>query len=39
MKTAHLIQFGAREISGAEFQNLLIKSLSRETKIGKWQLA
>lgn len=39
MKTEHLMQFGAREIPGAEFQKLLIKSLSRETKIGKWQLA
>ena len=39
MKTEHLMQFGAREIPGAEFQKLLIKSLSRETKIGKWQPA
>ncbi|UCD66003.1 MAG: leucyl/phenylalanyl-tRNA--protein transferase [Deltaproteobacteria bacterium] len=38
MKTEHLIQFGAREIPGAEFQKLLAKSLSRQTQTGKWHL-
>jgi leucyl/phenylalanyl-tRNA--protein transferase len=39
MKTPHLMQFGAREIPGAEFQKLLTRSMSRPTKIGKWQLS
>jgi len=38
MKTAHLMQFGSREIPGSEFQKLLARSLSRPTKIGPWQL-
>jgi leucyl/phenylalanyl-tRNA--protein transferase len=38
MKTVHLMQFGAREISGAEFQKLLAESVSRPTQRGKWQL-
>ena len=38
LKTQHFMQFGAREIPGAEFQKLLSKSLSRPTRIGKWQL-
>ena len=37
MKTAHLMQFGAREIPGAEFQKLLAKSISRPTQKGRWQ--
>jgi len=37
MKTPHLMQFGAREIPGSEFQKLLAKSISRPSKIGKWQ--
>jgi len=37
MKTAHLMQFGAREIPGSEFQKLLAKSMSRPTQRGKWQ--
>ncbi|MGW8161026.1 MAG: leucyl/phenylalanyl-tRNA--protein transferase [Desulfobulbales bacterium] len=39
MKTAHLMQFGAREIPGTEFRKLLAKSLGRPTRKGKWQLA
>jgi leucyl/phenylalanyl-tRNA--protein transferase len=39
MKTPHLMQFGAREIPGPEFQKLLLKSLARTTKTGNWQLA
>lgn len=39
MKTKHLLQFGAREIPGQEFQKLLAKSLSRLTQEGRWQLA
>jgi len=39
MKTAHLMQFGAREIPGSEFQKLLAKSMARPTKPGKWKLA
>ena len=38
MKTAHLMQFGAREIPGPEFQKLLAKSMSRRTQTGKWKL-
>jgi leucyl/phenylalanyl-tRNA--protein transferase len=38
MKTPHLMQFGAREIPGSEFQKLLARSLSHPTKIGPWQL-
>ena len=38
MKTEHLLQFGAREIPGPEFQKLLAISLSRNTHIGKWKL-
>ena len=37
MKTAHLMQFGAREIPGIEFQKLLAKSISRPTQKGRWQ--
>ena len=37
MKTAHLMQFGAHEIPGPEFQKLLAKSMSRPTYKGKWQ--
>jgi len=36
MKTAHLMQFGAREIPGPEFQKLLAKSMSYPTQKGKW---
>ena len=39
MKTAHLMQFGAREIPGPEFQKLLAISVSRPTHKGKWQLS
>jgi Leu/Phe-tRNA-protein transferase len=39
MKTTHLMQFGAREIPGSEFQKLLAISMSRPTKKGKWQLS
>jgi len=38
MKTEHLIQFGAREIPGPEFQNLLAKSMSSSIQTGKWQI-
>ena len=37
MKTLHLLQFGAREIPGPEFQKLLAKSMSRSSHVGKWQ--
>lgn len=37
MKSAHLMQFGAREIPGNEFRKLLAKSLARPTKTGKWR--
>jgi leucyl/phenylalanyl-tRNA--protein transferase len=36
LKTEHLMQFGAREIPGAEFQDLLVRSVTLETR-GKWQ--
>jgi leucyl/phenylalanyl-tRNA--protein transferase len=39
MKTAHLMQFGAREIPGQEFQKLLAISMTRPTKKGLWQLS
>ena len=38
MKTEHLIQFGAREIPGTEFQKLLAKSMSSSIQSGKWQI-
>ena len=38
MKTAHLMQFGAREIPGPEFQALLTESIQRPTRTGKWEL-
>jgi len=38
MKTAHLMQFGAREIPGSQFQKTLARSLLRPTEIGKWRL-
>jgi len=38
MKTEHLMQFGAREIPGTEFQDLLAKSVD-VTNRGKWQEA
>lgn len=37
MKSAHLEQFGAREIPGREFQKLLAISMSHPTRTGKWQ--
>ncbi len=39
MKTEHLMQFGAREIPGDEFQKLLNKSTARSDRKGKWQPA
>jgi len=36
MRTEHLMQFGAREIPGPEFQKLLAKSMSRSTQTDKW---
>jgi leucyl/phenylalanyl-tRNA--protein transferase len=36
MKTRHLMQFGAREISGSDFQNILEESLSSSTSRDKW---
>ena len=36
LKTEHLMQFGAREIPGTEFQDLLVRSVTLETT-GKWQ--
>ncbi|MEN8231232.1 MAG: leucyl/phenylalanyl-tRNA--protein transferase [Thermodesulfobacteriota bacterium] len=39
MKTEHLMQFGAREIPGNEFQRLLDKSSARDDQKGKWQPA
>ena len=38
MKTEHLMQFGAREIPGNEFQRLLDKSSARLDQKGKWQI-
>jgi leucyl/phenylalanyl-tRNA--protein transferase len=38
MKTEHLMQFGAREIPGNEFQRLLDKSSARPDQKGKWQV-
>ena len=38
MRTEHLMQFGAREIPGNEFQEVLDKSIARPDKKGKWQL-
>jgi leucyl/phenylalanyl-tRNA--protein transferase len=38
LRTAHLIQFGAREIPGREFQKILAKSMLRQTKSGKWEI-
>jgi leucyl/phenylalanyl-tRNA--protein transferase len=38
MKTEHLMQFGAREISGKEFWKFLPQSMSRPTQTEKWQL-
>ena len=38
MRTAHLMQFGAREIPGREFQNILAKSMLRQIKPGKWEI-
>jgi len=38
MRTEHLLQFGAREIPGREFQKLLAKSLSRPTRLGIWKM-
>jgi leucyl/phenylalanyl-tRNA--protein transferase len=37
MKTKHLLQFGAREIPGLRFQELLLQSLTRPTRRGGWQ--
>lgn len=37
VKTAHLLQFGAREIPGSRFRELLAKSMSRPTLRGSWQ--
>ena len=37
MKTPHLVQLGAREIPGPEFQKLLAKSMALPTHRGKWQ--
>ena len=39
MKTAHLMQFGAREIPGVHFQKLLEKNISYPDQTGKWQPA
>ena len=39
MRTAHLIQFGAREISRREFQKILAESMLQPTKSGKWEVA
>jgi leucyl/phenylalanyl-tRNA--protein transferase len=36
MKTRHLMQFGAREIPGSDFQDILEKSLSGSTQRDKW---
>jgi leucyl/phenylalanyl-tRNA--protein transferase len=38
MKTEHLMQFGAREIPGNEFQRLLDKNSARPDQKGKWQV-
>ncbi|MFC1844214.1 leucyl/phenylalanyl-tRNA--protein transferase [Thermodesulfobacteriota bacterium] len=37
MKTEHLMQFGAREIPGNEFQKLLTKSSARPDQKGTWK--
>jgi leucyl/phenylalanyl-tRNA--protein transferase len=37
MKTGHLLQFGAREIPGTRFQELLAQSMNRPTRRGRWQ--
>lgn len=39
LRTAHLIQFGAREIPGREFQKILAKSMLRQPKSKKWDIA
>jgi len=39
MKTKHLMQFGAREIPGEEFQEILERSLSGSTRKGEWQVS
>jgi leucyl/phenylalanyl-tRNA--protein transferase len=39
MKTEHLMQFGAREIPGNEFQKLLTKSIAGPDQKGNWQSA
>lgn len=39
LQTAHLMQFGAREIPGREFQKILGKSVLRQIKSGKWEIA
>lgn len=36
LKTAHLLQFGAREIPGREFQAILKKNLNTANKCGTW---
>ena len=35
LKTEHLMQFGAREIPGSEFQDLLAQYVNTEVR-GKW---
>ena len=39
MKTEHLMQFGAREIQGNNFRNLLKKNVACPDQKGKWQPA
>ncbi len=39
MKTEHLMQFGAREIPGNEFQNLLTKNAANSGQKGSWRSA
>jgi len=38
MKTEHLMQFGAREIQGDEFQKLLTKNIVSSDLKGKWRI-
>ena len=39
MKTEHLIQFGAREISGTEFQSILAQSIKDSNSSNQWALS
>ena len=38
LKTEHLMQFGAREIPGTEFQSILAQSIKDPSNSGQWKL-